>query len=141
MITYIGRQRHLQIPNGGNGFLNCVFFEVIVVRSPFGKVEIFASFIDMIFHCPRNRGNVGVSWIFGFVGMAIVAGVFQNRFDVIRCFVDINKIVLLDNSFVFSVHRNKLNRKKNDRCPKDYFFQLTRCSSKVKSQFSLISHI
>lgn len=76
VVAYIRRQRHLLAFYGGNNFLDGILFKVFVIGTPFGKVKILPTVIDMIFYRPGNWRNVRIRRVFGFVGVAIVAGIF-----------------------------------------------------------------
>ena len=47
-------------------------------RLPFGKVEMLASLVNVVGDNPRDGGHVAIERPAGFVGVAIVAGSFEN---------------------------------------------------------------
>jgi hypothetical protein len=82
--AYIGAEGHFIALQLLYNFLHFLGFSFGRVKPEFGKIYFFFPFADVVPNPKAHRLNIAVPNVIGVIGVAVVAGVFQNMFYSIR---------------------------------------------------------
>ena len=119
MINHITRHWHAVLFEISRGTFQHIFLQVPVESAPFRKIKVLAAFVYMIFNGPGNRCDISVTRINRLIGMAVIAGVFQQAADFWRSLHHIHKILLPLHRPVRPVYGNKLDQRNEDQKPEN----------------------
>jgi len=109
----VATQRHLPLPDLLlDIFQGQALFDEIESR-PLREVQIATTVLDMVGNPPGQRRHVAVPRPTCFMGVAVVTCSTQNRLDLTR------RIDIPLDRRVDAIHRNELQRQKNDTQPQD----------------------
>lgn len=77
----VGMQRHEAAVYGARDLLEFAVSGFRVVGAKFGKIEMPLAVVDMRREPPAHRLDLGIPWIAGLVGVAVVAGFGEDALD------------------------------------------------------------